>query len=135
MGIELIGDGIKTNLDTITGLRVFAPKELPDSVSEFPCALILPAETNYGVDFSGGENYIIRIILLFGRVDRPSALNKILDYIEPSSTYSVQAAINADKTLDSSADTCILRRNLGFGSTTWGGHTYLSTEFELEVWT
>ena len=46
MGIEAIGDGIKTRLNTIAGLRVYAPKEVPDSL-ELPCALILPGESIY----------------------------------------------------------------------------------------
>lgn len=134
MGIETIGSGIKTNLENISGLQVFAPNELPESVSEVPCALILLGETLYTTTFSGTEEYIFRIIILAGKSDQPSALNKLMDFIEPSGDYSVQAKIDADSTLNSTADTCKLIRNLGYGNTTWGGRTYISTEFELQVW-
>ena len=136
MGVEDIGNGIKTNLETISALKaIFAPKELPDSLpSVFPMALILPGVTTYDIDFSGNCNYNFRIIVFFSPADKPTALNTLLDYIEPAGTNSVKAAIEGDITLDSSADTCMLRRNLGFGMTLWGNTAYVTTEFELEVW-
>ena len=134
MGLKTIGAGIATRLETISGLKVFAPGKLPDAVNEFPAALILPGETTYNAMFSGDADYIFRIILIFTKQDSPSALGKLLDYIELMGTYSVKAAIDADTTLDSSADDSRVTKNLGIGVTNWGGYTYLSTEFLLEVW-
>ena len=134
MGLETIGAGVAVRLETISGLKVFAPDELPDVINEFPAALILPGETTYNAMMSGGANYIFRIILLFTKQDSPSALGKLLDYIELTGTYSVKAAIDADTTLNSSADDSRVTKNLGIGVTNWGGYAYLSTEFLLEVW-
>ena len=134
MGLETIGAGIATRLETISGLKVFSPGKLPDAVNEFPAALILPGETTYNAMFSGDADYIFRIILIFTKQDSPSALGKLLDYIELTGTYSVKAAIDADTTLNSSADDSRVTKNLGIGVTNWGGYTYLSTEFLLEVW-
>ena len=131
MSLETIGNGIKTRLQTISGLKVFAPNELPDAINQFPCALILPGETRYHAMFSGDADYIFRILILFTKQDAPSALNKMLDYIELTGTYSVKAAIEADGTLNGSADSSEVKRNLGIGVTSWGGYNYLSTEFEL----
>ena len=134
MGLEAIGEGIATRLATISGLQVFAPNALPDSINQFPAALILPGETEYDASFSGDADYRFRIIIVVTKQDSPSALNRLLDYIELTGTYSVKAAIEADRSLNSSADDCHLRRNLGIGTTLWGGYIYLSTEFVLEVW-
>ena len=134
MGLETIGAGVAVRLETISGLKVFAPDELPDVINEFPAALILPGETTYNAMMSGDANYIFRIILLFTKQDSPSALGKLLDYIELTGTYSVKAAIDADTTLNSSADDSRVTKNLGIGVTNWGGYAYLSTEFLLEVW-
>ena len=135
MGLETIGDGLATRLKTISGLRVYAPKELKDSLSQFPCALILPGETTYKIEFSSTfSSYTFRILLLFTKQDQPSAINKMLDYIEVTGDYSVVAAIYGDSTLGGAADDCIVRRNLGIGGITWGGYVYLGTEFEVEVW-
>ncbi len=134
MSLETIGLGIKARLETITGLKVFAPSELPDSINQFPAALILPGETNYNSTFSGDADYRFRVIMLITKQDSPSALGKLLDYIELTGTYSVKAAIEADSTLAGAADDLRVSRNLGIGVTVWGGYTYLSTEFSVEVW-
>lgn len=134
MGIETIGSGIATRLETISGLKVYAPSELPDSLSQFPVALILPRITEYYKDFDASADYIFRIIVCLTSADRPSAMNKLLDYIEPTGTYSIVAAIAGDTTLNSTADDSVITENTGFGAISWGGYLYLGTEFELKVW-
>lgn len=134
MGVEAIGTGIKTNLETITALRVFAPNELPDTIPELPCAIIMPPTIDYDVTFTDSNDYMFRIILLFSKQDSPSALNRLADYTEPTGTYSIVAAIDADNTLDSSADDSRIINNTGAGVTIWGGHPFLSTEFDLLVY-
>ncbi len=135
MSHKTIGEGLKTRLLTIKGLRVYAPDELPDSVSQFPAALILPGETPYVTTLNSLDcDYNFRIILLFSQADTPSAISKMLDYMAVSGDKSIVAAIHGDKTLDGSADTCKVSRNMGVGGTTWGGSIYLSTEFQVQVW-
>lgn len=132
MGIEAIGLGIKTRLNTIAGLRVYAPSELPDSL-ELPCALILPGVSDYATAYDLGYDLTYRIVICISKQDTPSAFNAILDYIEAVGAKSIFAAIDADRTLNASCDTCKLQRNLGVGNTVWGGIVYLSTEFELAI--
>lgn len=135
MGIELIGNGIKTRLETIVALkRVYAPNELRDTYNDFPCAIIMPGETNFDQTFGGMYISRFRIIVLISKQDTPSALNKLMDYMEPTGTNSIKAAIYGDCTLGGSADDCELDRNLGYGAMTFGGVTYLSSEFDLVVY-
>ena len=139
MGVEAIGTGIKTRLETISGLRVFAPNELPDTIPELPCAIIMPPTIEYDTMFTAAgaiesHDYIFRIILLFSKQDSPSALNRLADYTEPTGTYSIIAAIDGDNTLDGSACDSRMTSNTGAGVTVWGGYPFLSTEFELLVY-
>ncbi|MBA7602019.1 hypothetical protein ES703_09104 [subsurface metagenome] len=135
MGIETIGTGIKTRLQTISALRkVYAPNELRDSINSFPSAIIMPAPTDYDQSFDGLFKTLWRIIVLISKQDTPSALNKLIDYMEPTGTNSIKAAIYGDCTLNGTADDCELQRNLGFGFMAFGGINYLSTEFELIVY-
>lgn len=135
MGMEAIGSGLKTRLQTISDIAiVFAPNEIPDSIPALPCAIILPAHTDYDSTFSGEYDCEFRILILLAKPDLPSALNRILDYANPSGSDSVRAAINGDNTLGSSADDCQVTSNSGAGFTTWGGTQYLSTEFEIVVY-
>lgn len=130
-----IADGLKTNLSKIQGLRVFALKELPDSVNDFPTALILPGETAYKTTLSSANaDYTFRIILLFSKQDQPSAIRKMIEYLAPSGDKSIVARIQADRTLDGKCDDCSVTLNLGVSSLAWGGMVYLSTEFIAQVW-
>jgi len=134
MGMKEIGTGIKQRLRSIQGLRVFATDELPDSINQFPAALVVPGETAYVTTLANDADYNFRIILVFSRADSPSAVSRMLPYIALSGSQSVLEAIHKDVTLDGSADTCKLTRNMGIGALTWGGSTYMSTEFQLQVW-
>lgn len=130
-----IGDGIQTRLKTIQGLKVFSCKELPDSINQFPAALIIPGETQYVTTLSSTDaDYNFRIILVFSRADSPSAVSKMLPYIAVEGEKSIVEAIHGDVTLDGKADTSKVIRNLGIGSLSWGGQIYMSTEFLVQVW-
>lgn len=135
-GIEAAGDGLKTVLTTnLTSIkRIYAPKELPDSIAEYPTALILPGETLYDTGFGAHYDTTLRLILIFGNVDRPVVWNTMLDYIEETGTYSVVAAVKTDRTLNASVNDCKVVRNLGFSSFTYAGILYPSTEFEIKIW-
>lgn len=135
MGMLEIGDGLKDRLRTIKGLRVFALKELPDAVNQFPTALILPGETAYVTTLNTSDaDYNFRIILLFSKQDTPSAISKMLPYLAVSGEKSVVAAVHASRTLGGNAEDCKIVSNLGISSIVWGGVDYLSTEFLAQVW-
>jgi len=135
MSMLEIGDGIKSRLQTIRGLRVYSPKELPDSINQFPAALVVPGETAYVTALSSTDaDYNFRIILAFSRADSPSAISKMLPYIGVEGEKSIVEAIHGDVTLDENAHTCKVTRNLGIGALSWGGQTYMSTEFLIQVW-
>lgn len=135
MGIEAIGTGIKTTiLATITsGLRVYAANELPDTI-ETPGLIILLGAGKYATAFDSGYHQVFRLILCLAKQDSPEAFNRLLDYVEPTGSKSIFAALDADKTLDGSCDTSKCTGFSGAGSTAWGSINYLSTEFELLVW-
>lgn len=135
MGLLEIGDGLKVRLAIISGLRVYATKELPDSINQFPAALILPGETAYVTTLSSSDSdYNFRVILVFSKQDSPSAISKMLPYMAVSGDRSVVAAIHGDKTLGGNAETCKVALNHGISSLVWGGSVYLSTEFLVKVW-
>jgi len=135
MGMLEIGDGLKERLKTIKGLRVFSIKELPDSINDFPTALILPGETAYVTTLNSHDaDYNLRVILLFSKQDTPSAISKMLPYLGVSGEKSVVAAVHASRTLDGHAEDCKVASNLGIASISWGGVDYLSTEFSVQVW-
>ncbi|KKN03671.1 hypothetical protein LCGC14_1105340 [marine sediment metagenome] len=135
MTIEAIGTGIKaTIIATIaTGLRVYATNEIPDSL-ELPCVIIMLGPGKYATAFDTSFDQVFRLILCVGKQDSPEAFNRLLDYINETGAKSLFAALDADRTLNGSASASKLDNHSGAGSTQWGKITYLSTEFELQVW-
>tara|TARA_Y100000310_G_scaffold233159_1_gene236005 strand:+ start:917 stop:1333 length:417 start_codon:yes stop_codon:yes gene_type:complete len=129
--IEDIGSGIKTRLETITGLLVFAPNELPESVPDTPCAMIMPPGVEYNSTFGGASEMTFRLLLLVAKGDQPEALNKLMDYLDVSGALSIKTAIEGDNTLNSQADSSQVLSASGAGVIMWGGYPYLGTEFTL----
>ena len=135
MGVETIGTGIKTTITTTitSGLRVYATNEISDSL-ELPCVIIMLGPGLYATAFDGAYDCSFRLILCIAKQDSPAAFNRLLDYVESTGSKSIFAALDADKTLDGSCSASKLAGYSGAGSTVWGNISYLSTEFELQVW-
>ncbi len=135
MTIEAVGSGIKTTiLATIaTGLRVYATNEIPDTL-ELPCVLVMLGPGEYATTFTGTYDQVFRLIICVSKQDSPSAFNKLLDYVNETGAKSLFAALDADRTLNATCGSSKLARHSGAGSTPWGKIVYLSTEFELQVW-
>jgi len=123
MSLEAVGAGLAVILENISDLRVYAPAELPGSLNEFPCALILHAGTTYNVAMGSGDatqEHRFRVKLAVTEQDLPSALSKLLDYLDNTGTSSVRAVINADPTLNSTCNTAWVESNTGQGGFMWG---------------
>ena len=138
MSHKAIGEGLKQTI-TISGLKIYALHKLPDKISP-PAAVMALGETIYHRSYSGGTSpytadFMIRFIVLLGKVDTPSAANRLLDYVEPGGRSAIAEEVEKDPTLNGSCQAAIVTRNLGLGVTNWGGVDYLSTEFEIEIWT
>lgn len=134
-----LGEGLAERLKTIKGLRVYSLKNLPDTINQFPSAIILPAETEYVTTLNSNDaDYNFRIIFLIAKQDTPSAIMKLLPYLETSGDKSVVAAVHADRKLSVSgedmADDCKVSLNRGISNIVWGGVPYLSTEFAVQIW-
>jgi hypothetical protein len=134
MSIKTIGQAIKTNLSSITGLRVFSPDEIPDTIPELPAIVLFQGKTDYEMTHDGCYNISYKGKLLAAKQDQPSALTALLDYIEPSGASSIKAAIMADRTLGGTAGDVRVISNSGQGFLDWGGIIYAATEFEIIVY-
>jgi len=135
MGVEAIGTGIKTTILAAipTGLRVYATNEIPDTL-ELPCVIIMLGAGKFATDFDPDFDQTYRLILCLAKQDSPEAFNRLLNYIDNTGAKSIFAALDADRTLDGSCSASKLDSHTGAGSTAWGNTMYLSTEFELQVW-
>ena len=138
MSIEAIGSGIKTNLANVTGLKhIWAPNETPESVNEFPAAVIQHTGTNYGITMGGDsahDRHEFTIKVFLTDQDQPTAFAALLDFLERTGDNSVVQKIRADHTLAGTASGVTVISNSGQSIITWGGVQYLGTEFTVEVY-
>lgn len=138
MSIEAIGSGIKTNITSCTGLKhIYAPSEMPESVNEFPAAIIQHTGTAYGITMGGDsshDRHDFTIKVLLTNQDQPTAFNALLDYLARTGTNSIVQKIRADQTFGGAASGVTVISNSGQSLITWGGIQYLGTEFALEVY-
>lgn len=138
-GIEAAGQGLKTRLETIKTAnsdyckRVYAPDELPDSLNELPCFVIFVKNIEYNESHDGGMTVIYGVQVIMTKTDSPGRAEMLIDYMEESGNYSINAAVNSDYTLGGTCGGAVLKRCGGISTIEWGGIKYFALEFEVEA--
>jgi hypothetical protein len=119
--------GIKTNLATITGLRVSDFQ--PDNINP-PVAIVFPISVNYDETFARGmQTYTFSVQVIVGRVSERTGQNSIDAYISSTGTKSIKLAIESNKTLGGKAFDLRVTDMRNYGELTVGEVNYLSAEF------
>jgi len=129
MSVNDLRDGIATRLSTINGLRV---SDYWRDDPRPPMAMVLPDRIGYDLNANrGADTYIFVISVLVSRADDRAAQDNVDQYIVGPN--SVKTAIEADRTLDGTANTCRVTEMRNYGQVVVGDTIYLQVEFELEV--
>jgi hypothetical protein len=119
--------GIKTNLATITGLRVSDFQ--PDNINP-PVAIVFPISVNYDDTFQRGmQTYTFSVQVIVGRVSERTGQNSIDAYISSTGTNSIKLAIESNKTLSGKAFDLRVTDMRNYGELVVGEVNYLSAEF------
>ena len=125
--ISELRSGIKTNLATITGLRVSDFQ--PDNINP-PVAIVFPISLNYDETFHRGmQTYTFSVQVIVGRQSERSAQNSIDSYCSSTGSNSIKLAIESDKTLNGKAFDLRVTDMRNYGELTVGEVNYLSAEF------
>lgn len=128
-----IRDGLKTRLVTITGLNGHA--RWPDQIN-LPAAAVEMASGVYDEDFEEGATYRFRVVLLAAALQRgfDAAQSNVDQYIVPTGTKSIKAAIEADKTLGGKADSVRVTGFSDYGVLEVNAVQYWGCAFDVEVY-
>jgi hypothetical protein len=119
--------GIKTNLATISGLRVSDFQ--PDNINP-PVAIVFPISLNYDETFHRGmQTYTFSVQVIVGRVSERTGQNSIDAYCSSTGSNSIKLAIESDKTLSGKAFDLRVTDMRNYGELTVGEVNYLSAEF------
>jgi hypothetical protein len=132
--IQTIRDGLKTRLQTITGLR--ASDTIPEQINP-PIAVVSVGTIDYSQSFGGSGltafNFVVTVF-----VSRPSTRtgqNLLDDYMEPSGSTSVKAALEAMPGLSGASQDVYVSGVNNVGSVTLeDSNTYLTADFAVLVY-
>lgn len=134
--LAAIRDGIKTNLATIAGLRVY--DTIPSADLVVPAAVVQPAKIRYQEAFKGGlVEAIMRVTILCSAADARSGQDQLDAFLSAGTgqTSSIVDAIEADKTLNGSADSSAVQveHEIDYGRAEVNGSAYWKADIDIKV--
>jgi hypothetical protein len=130
MSISLLRQGLATNLQTISGLRVV--DTLPDLVNP-PMAMIGLTKVNYNQQNQRSmAEYTFQVTVVVGRVSERTA-QATLDVLVAPGSGSIKYAIESDRTLGGNAYEVFVPELSAYGAVSINGIDYLSAEFSVQV--
>lgn len=124
-------DGLGTRLATITGLRIY---DFPPDSLAVPAAIVsFPDSIDYDSTFGrGSDECTIPVHVVIGKVSDRNARDQLVLYLNGTGTKSIKAVIEADVTLNGSAQTS--RVTIATIQTvSMSGAEYLSARFMVHV--
>ena len=101
--LKAIREGLQKRLETIPGLH--AEAQVPDSILA-PMAWVQPEEDN-DLTFATSHTMRLSIIVVVQGTTYKTGQDNLDEYLIPSGTKSIQAAIEGDLDLNSTVDTII----------------------------
>jgi hypothetical protein len=122
--------GLKTRLETIAGLQVYATP--PDSIV-VPAAVIFRDPLSYDRSFDGVDDFAMKVSLFVQRGVDHTSLESLDAYVDPAGTNSVVAAIHADTTLGGAVDYARVTSASPEGLVEYAGVFYLSCDLSVEI--
>jgi len=123
--------GLKTQLATISGLRVY--DYVPDTVA-VPMATVMIDTVTYHNAFAGGDPiYSFTDMVLVARTSERTAQSKLDAYVSWDGSASIRAAIEADKTLGGVVQTLIVEDTSNIQVVQVNDVTYLGVDFSVVV--
>ena len=133
-----IKDGIKTRLETLSGLLVVFDT-VPDTITP-PAAVVVPQSPQVEFNVTMGEStnasqlqrFNFEILLLAQRFNAATAQDALDAYV--SGTGSVYDAIAGDATLGGNAADARITRLADYGQLLVGSGEFYGARFDLEVY-
>jgi hypothetical protein len=124
-------DGLATRLRTIDGLRVY---DRPADITAAPAAFMLLEAVDYQNAFALGDPRMeITVSVVVARTSDRAAYERMSEYLAPTGSRSVRAAIEADRSLGGVCQTLIVLRADNVRMVSQGDADYLAVDFGLTV--
>jgi hypothetical protein len=131
MNPSQVRDGLKTRLQTITGLRAY--DLIPDTVVP-PCAVVGQLDFTFDIDNARGlDQAQVDVLVIVQRFSERAGQDKLDAYLAGSGSSSIKTAIEGDRTLGGTVNTL---RVTGAEAGTYDsqGVTFLSYRYRITIW-
>ena len=129
--INGVRDALKSNLQTITGLRVY--DQIPDVVVP-PCAIVGQLDFTFDIDNARGlDQASVDIFVLVQRFSERTGQDKLDLLLAGSGSGSIKTALESDRTLGGLVDTLRVI-SADSGTYTSGEASFLSYRYNLTIW-
>lgn len=126
-----VRDGLKTRLQTITGLRAY--DLIPDTVTP-PAAVVGQLDFTFDIDNARGlDQAQVDVLVIVQRFSERSGQNLLDTYLSGAGSTSIKAAIEGDRTLGGAVNTL---RVTGAEAGTYEsqGVEFLSYRYRITIW-
>jgi len=125
-----VRDALKTQLQTITGLRCY--DTIPDSIN-VPAAIVGMLDFEFDMSMMrGADKATLDIIIITGRMSERSAQNALDTYLTGTGASSVKTVVEANPTLSGACQTLRVTTATS-GSIQVGAIDYLAYRFRTEL--
>jgi hypothetical protein len=131
MNPSQVRDGLKTRLQTITGLRAY--DLIPDAVVP-PCAVVGQLDFTFDIDNARGlDQAQVDVLVIVQRFSERAGQDKLDAYLAGTGSSSIKTAIEGDRTLGGTVNTL---RVTGAEAGTYDsqGVTFLSYRYRITIW-
>ncbi len=126
-----VREGLKANLETIKGMRVY---DLIPSVPVAPAAVVGQLDFTFDLNNARGlDQANLDVVVLVQRFTERTGQNDLDKYLAGSGAYSIKAAIESDLTLGGACNTLRVT-SAEAGTYAAGDIEYLSYRYRLTVW-
>lgn len=130
MNLDTVRTEIASALGSISGLRTFAYS--PSSL-EPPSAVVGQGEVTYDETFAGSMTSMFGVLVVVSRADDRNGQSRLNEYLAPTGSGSIKAAIESDATLNGSVGYVTVGSANAPTEVEMAGVSYLAVEFEVEA--
>ena len=129
--INGVRDALKSNLQTITNLRVL--DLIPDVIVP-PCAIVGQLDFTFDIDNARGlDQASVDVYVIVQRISERTGQDKLDNFLAGSGTGSIKTAIESDRSLGGLVDTLRVI-SADSGTYTSGDQSFLSYRYNVTIW-
>jgi len=126
-----VRDGLKTNLQTITGLRVY---DLIPEIPTPPCAVVGQLDFTFDIDNARGlDRAEVDVYVIVQRFSERAGQDKLDTFLQGTGATSIKTALEVDRTLGGAVNTLRVTAAQS-GTYESQGNSFISDRYSRTLW-